>query len=215
MGTTIVFCVAASLISDAAAAFFKTDKEVHDILHRRRELYQEIERETAQQIFRYQNLAEERNVLLAKRKLARAKANEHTLFHVDETSLDWKILVEYLRAHEGGGKFSEEVFESILAVTEDKGFKLAKHIAAAATLPAGKTVATSNSFSSLGGMLYAEHLLFKPNPDDEIPEDKGDAPPSQRCPHAVVRQASRITRGSLQYGQLMQGVLGGSPSMLG
>ena len=88
---------------------------------------------------------------MAKRKTARAKANELSLFHVNETPPDWELLAESLRAFEGGGEFSDEILENILAVIEDEGFKLAKNIAVAATLPAGKTVAISNRFSSLGG----------------------------------------------------------------
>ena len=44
----------ASLIYDTAAAFFKIDKEAHDVLRRRRGLYQEIERGNAQKTLRHQ-----------------------------------------------------------------------------------------------------------------------------------------------------------------
>lgn len=150
---------AASLMSDAAAAFFQVDKEAHDVLRRRRKLYEEIERETAQETLRYQILTEERNKLLAKRKVARAMANEVSqlsVFHVDGAPPDWKLLLETLRVFEsgGGGKFPDETLDKILAATEDEGFKLAKHTMVAATIPAGKTMATSNRFSSLDGSFH-------------------------------------------------------------
>lgn len=85
---------------------------------------------------------------MAKCKAARAKANELSLFHVNETPPDWKVPAESRRAFEGGGEFSDEILDSILAVTENEVSKLAKNTAVAATVPAGKAVAISNRFSS-------------------------------------------------------------------
>lgn len=60
-----------------------------------------------------------------------------------------------------------------MAVTEDEGFERSKRTVAAATVSAGKQVATSHRFSSFDGsaqfaMDPAMNPLFRPN-DDDVP----------------------------------------------
>ena len=80
----------------------------------------------------------------AKRKAARAKANEHTIFEIDEGPPDFSALAECLRTHNQDGAITEAILGRILAIPEEKDFVPAKKTCVAASVPPGqKGVSTS------------------------------------------------------------------------
>ena len=60
-------------------------------------LHKEMEGWVARAVLRYQKMVDERNTKLQERKLAGAKANEHTTFRADEPPRDFSSVVEILR----------------------------------------------------------------------------------------------------------------------
>ena len=178
-----------------------------------RQPHQEIERGNARKILRCQGLTEERNALLAKRKLARAKASEQTIFRIDEAPQASRFWWNASGCMEGG-QFPEYVLASILASTEYKDFTLAKKTCAPANSPPGKAAATANSSGCSGGTVYAEHPIFKPNPDDEPPKDRGDVPHPNVALTRWFAQSSFMCGRRRQDGQPMHGILQDPPGLL-
>ena len=169
-------------------------------MERMRVLHTEIEREIAQKIRRCQRLAEERNVLLAKRKAARARANEHTIRRIDEGPPDFSALAECLRSNNQDGAFADAILERILAIPEESVFMPAKKTCAAANAPPGKGVATSNSWRA-----------FAENPSSPLPltmtlQATKVEPLAQRGPRSLVQPISGICRSGQGDGGEMQGV---------
>ena len=90
---------------DASELFFKADAAFQECKIRRDELQARAQREIAQNLLRFSVLTDELNKLLAERKIARAKANEASCYHIDSGPADCSQLVSTLR---DSSKFSDE-----------------------------------------------------------------------------------------------------------
>lgn len=116
---------------------------------------------------------------------------------------DYSVLVNTLRV---SGKFAEAALDILQEVAGSDKFKRAQRTCLTKIVPAGAKTEIKNSFGCLeDGSQYAVHPLFRPNSEDEVPENKGVSHPNVAFlpwfdrPAESVEAANKMVSTALGY----------------